>query len=119
MPVLMFQPRFVPKVLDRTKRQTIRPVRLRPIYPGDKLSLRRWYDKPYRSKHVVLQDEVCCAYKPITIEPDTVRVGGEELSPELREELAVCDGFASWSDMREWFVATHGLPFEGVLIMWE
>jgi protein gp37 len=32
--------------------------------------------------------------------------------------LAVADGFSCWEEMRDWFLATHGLPFTGQLIHW-
>jgi len=28
------------------------------------------------------------------------------------------DGFADAADMRQWFEATHGLPFHGLRICW-
>lgn len=34
------------------------------------------------------------------------------------ERFAVLDGFSCWKEMRDWFEATHGLPFEGLLIKW-
>jgi hypothetical protein len=36
-----------------------------------------------------------------------------------RDAFAQADGFTDWQDMVGWFQATHGLPFEGHLIMWE
>lgn len=32
--------------------------------------------------------------------------------------LAHREGFANWTDMRNWFVANHGLPYDGEMIEW-
>jgi hypothetical protein len=38
---------------------------------------------------------------------------------ETLDAFAKSDGFSNWQEMVDWFQATHGLPFEGHLIMWE
>ena len=40
------------------------------------------------------------------------------LLPEECETLAIADGFESAAEMLAFFLKTHGLPFEGVLIRW-
>ena len=103
----MFQPRFHDAVRSGEKTQTIRPPRKRPIKPGDYLSLRRWIDRPYRSKQKILRMAHCESCEPITID-----AGFND------NEMALADGFADAAEMREWFANTHGLPFSGELIRW-
>lgn len=122
MPSLMFQKRFAELVRLGEKRQTIRPLRKRPICVGDSLSLRRWADKPYRSKQIVLREATCSRVSTIEID-ETFReivfiVDGERLNQEQWSRLARDDGFACTTDMLDWFRAVHGLPFRGVLISW-
>jgi hypothetical protein len=37
---------------------------------------------------------------------------------ETLDAFAKSDGFLNWQEMVSWFQTTHGLPFEGHLIMW-
>ena len=121
MKVIMFQKQFSPKVVTGKKRQTIRKrARCR---QGDELSLRRWADKPYRSKHVRLLDGVVCTgIERIEIDVRGVTLFGRrerliEGDPAL-SEFAREDGFTGWVEMRNWFLETHGLPFRGEVIKW-
>ena len=41
------------------------------------------------------------------------------LDGELADRFARADGFANWNEMREWFKAEHGLPFDGVVLYWQ
>lgn len=123
----MFKPRFSPLVQSGAKRQTIRPLRKRPIKPGDALSLREWTGLPYRSPQRILRDgEVCRSVDPIWIgnagtqfNPGYAAFIGKTMlqGPEYTE-FAIADGFKHWSDMFEWFAKTHGFPFNGTLIKW-
>lgn len=117
MAVLMFQPRFALLVQAGTKRQTIRPVRKRPIQPGDSLSLRRWSGLPYRSPQVILTEATCLQVHDIVIDSG-ISIDGTNLTAEELERLAIADGFADWPDMRAWFAATHSLPFVGRMMTW-
>lgn len=126
MTVLMFYPRFWPLIESGAKCQTIRPVRKRPVNPGDALSLRAWLDKPYRSKQRVLREARCSAVLPIRIgagddpgQPLWVKVGETILSLWALDELAKDDGFADRLDMGTWWRENRYLPFGGVLIQWE
>ena len=110
--VILFQPQFADKVRDGSKLQTIRPPRKREIHPGDELSLRRWTGAPYRSKQEVLREAVCVEVEPILLRDWSYG------SDKHLDALARADGFADWPEMRDWFRATHGLPFRGVLIRW-
>ena len=123
--VVMCQPRFAPLVKAGTKPHTIRLKRkLYPVQVGDLLSLREWSGVPYRSKQILLREEVCTAVKPVKI---TFRFGhvlfcvgkNNPLYTEQANALAVADGFRDVDEMLEWFEATHGLPFRGVLIEWK
>ena len=116
MRVIMFQPQFAEKVRSGLKRQTIR--KKANCVPGDDLSLRKWKDKPYRSKQEVLREETCRCVMDVEITDTCVKLDGQPLTPEAEIGFAVADGFMSPSDMRDWFRQTHGLPFGGQLIRW-
>jgi hypothetical protein len=127
--VLTFQPRFVPKVEAKTKLQTIRGVRKRPIKVGDMLSLRTWTGRPYNSPQRILLPDVPCTrtcrvminFDRIIYRDETEIAVIERAScgghSDLNEE-ARKDGFESWIDLISWFDGNHALPFEGVLIGW-
>lgn len=117
MSVIMFQSRFASKVKDGSKPHTIRLPRKRPIKVGEKLSLREWIGKPYRSKQRVLREAICRSVAEFHIS----ETGASHMigAPFNFEELARNDGFRSYNEMIEWFKSTHGLPFDGVLIGWE
>lgn len=123
--LILFQNRFADLVRTRKKQQTIRKKRLLPITVGDPLVLRMWSGLPRRSRQITLLTAVCRSVQPIYISsrvytPDHygVRLDGEFLPRRRAEALARADGFESVEDMCEWFIKTHGLPFEGVLITW-
>lgn len=121
--VRMFQPRFAALVEAGVKCQTVRPTPARIPKPGDKISLRRWTGKPYRSPQRLLRDAVVSEVFDITINTDGVFLyeigrGGAAGVPD-RDSFAMDDGFANWSDMRMWFENAHGLPFTGILIRWK
>jgi len=119
--VLMFQDRFAGKVRDGSKPHTMRgQARCK---PGDVLSLRRWTGKPYRSKQELLRTETCIGVETIHMENVPGRgfavwENGHGQTQELIERLASDDGFDSAEDMAEWFIDTHGLPWDGFLIRW-
>lgn len=121
MRVIMCQPQFVPKILDGSKPHTIRKSAL--CKPGDILSLRRWSGKPYRSKQQILRTVTCISVDPVRIENVSgwgfvAWKNGQQQSQEMVEALARNDGFACAKDMLDWFLNTHGLPFDGFLIRW-
>lgn len=120
--VRMFKPQFAPLVEAGTKCQTVRPTPKRMPKAGDKISLRMWTGKPYRSKQRVLRESEICGVEKISL-CDTGRellvyLDGHELHPEQINAFAVADGFKCGIEMFNWFEATHGLPFEGVVIKW-
>lgn len=116
--VRMFQPEFVPLVLSGRKRQTIRPTPKRMPAPGDRISLRVWMDRPYRSKQVVLWEATIIGVDPIQLGRWGATVNGRFLEPWDLDELALADGFDGWIGLRDWFSKIHGLPFSGILIRW-
>lgn len=115
--VRMFKPQFAPLVEAGTKCQTVRPTPKRMPKPGDRISLRTWAGKPYRSrsKHRVLREATISEVSPCSIYENAVYVNG---IPEHRECFAVADGFADYGELAEWFKTTHGLPFDGVVLKW-
>jgi hypothetical protein len=116
--VRMFKPQFAPLVISGQKCQTIRPTPKRIPKRGDKISLRMWTGKPYRSKQRVLRDAVVDWVQPARIFPSVIELDGQPLSEHQMWAFAKADGFNTPQDMIEWFAFTHGLPFEGIVIYW-
>lgn len=118
--VRMFKPQFAPMVEAGTKRQTVRPVPKRIPMPGDSISLRAWDGKPYRSKQRVLRESLITAVHGVQITVDGwVCLDGIRIKTRSEiEAFAQADGFATPELMLEWFRATHGLPFTGIVINW-
>lgn len=115
----MFKPQFAGKVRTGSKLQTIRPVPKRMPKPGDKISLRAWSGKPYRSKQEVLREAIIEEILPVEITDDGPILDGIELWGLEIRLFAENDGFDTWEDMCEWFRTTHGLPFAGIFISWQ
>ena len=120
--VRMFKPQFAGLVERGEKTQTVRPVPKRMPKTGDRISLRTWSDKPYRSKQKLLAEGIITNVDRIEITDEGVTLLPES-SLNLRVEVprgsfAVADGFSCWEEMRQWFQHQHGLPFSGVLIRW-
>ena len=117
--VRMFKPQFAGLVERGEKLQTVRPVPKRMPKTGDRISLRAWTGKPYRSKQRVLRESVITKVEKIKF-TRLHRVQFEDgiLTCDDEWKFAVADGFETPAAMFDWFAATHGLPFEGVLISW-
>jgi hypothetical protein len=117
--VRMFKPRFAEMVERGEKLQTVRPVPKRMPKAGDKISLRTWTDKPYRSKQRVLMDTTISDVRTCQINDDALMVDGAWCPRETMEWFAGRDGFPSWAALAEWFRLNHGpLPFWGIIIFW-
>lgn len=114
----MFMPRFVPLVLSGEKRQTVRPTPKRIPKVGDRISLRAWTGKPYRSKQQLLREAVVTDVLPVKLNVAAIMVDGCVLLDDEEWAFARADGFNNPQDMLEWFNCRHGLPFKGVLIRW-
>lgn len=120
--VRVFKPQFAPLVESGVKCQTVRPIPKRMPQPGDRISLRMWSGKPYRSKQRHLRESVIVKVEAISL-CDTGRgmladIGNHTLTDEELNAFAAADGFNNAIEMFNWFDATHGLPFTGVVIKW-
>jgi hypothetical protein len=119
--VRLFQPRFADLVERGEKRQTIRPIPKRIPRVGDRLSLRAWTGKPYRSKQRVLREAKVISIKIFSMSDAGISLwtGGYWEYTTDPNAFAQADGFKNLAEMREWFRRDHGLPFEGIAIWWE
>ena len=125
MIIRMFKPQFAPLVANGTKRQTIRPTPKRMPKVGERESWRKWSGLPYRTPTVELAQVTIKSVERICISetPNFYEVwlldrpfNGALMQREEWDRLAKDDGFDSMFALNEWFRATHGLPFEGILI---
>lgn len=116
--VRMFKPQFAPLVLSGVKCQTVRPTPRRMPKVGDRISLREWKGKPYRSKQRLLRDAEITSVETVEIHHDRFVIAGKEPTPVGEWEFAKADGFNTPKDMLEWFAFEHGLPFKGIVIRW-
>lgn len=120
MPALSFSV-FRDKILDGSKRQTIRGIRKRAIAEGDKLFL---YWKQQSPKHCEkLGEATCVKAREISICTDAYDFPDDQYSlvdhPSHLNDFAIADGFDNWQQLIEFLENTHGLPFTGVLIEWD
>lgn len=120
MTTLLFQPQFARLVASGEKTQTVRRVPARMPRVGDRVSLRMWRGKPYRSKQKVLREGTICQVHYLRIEEVGVATGADatRLTRACARQFARSDGFADWPEMRDWFRSAYGLPFEGIVISW-
>ena len=120
--VRLFQPKFAVLVELGQKCQTVRPTPKRMPKPGDLISLRAWTGAPYRSKQLVLREAVIVRVAQFRLRELSgkmcVSLDEWPLSAWDAEGFARADGFTSMPEMADWFRATHGLPFEGIVIYW-
>ena len=119
MPALSFSV-FRDKILDGSKRQTIRGIRKRAIAAGDKLFLYWKQQSPKDCEK--LGKATCTKAIPVRIERSrAVLTYPEVCDYEIvhLDKFAQDDGFDNWQQLIEFFEDTHGLPFTGVLIEWD
>lgn len=111
-----FQARFADAVWRGDKSQTVRAERRdgRHAKPGDALQLYTGMGTKACRK---LRDATCHDACSILIDKERIVTFGPQEFHDL-DAFAKMDGFSDWSEMREWFSATHRLPFRGVLIRW-
>lgn len=126
----MFMPRFATAVVSGAKCRTIRPTRKVPIVVGDRLSLRQWSAKAYRSPQLRLREATCIGVDQVelkmgrwftrgALKPMLIIAGQRYMAEHaIAQQFARADGFADFGDMVEWFDRQHGLPFKGILIRW-
>lgn len=117
--VRMFKPQFAELVESGEKVQTVRPTPKRIPKAGDKISLRAWTGKPYRSKQRVLRESTITKVEHVEIRATEMYLGGRWIPFEHMHAFARADGFTGANDMIGWFNFTHGLPFRGVVIYWQ
>ncbi len=87
---------------------------------GDRISLREWKGKPYRSKQRVLREAIISDVQSIWISDGGILIGKMDTLTVAQEwSFAQADGFNTPKDMLEWFNFTHGLPFKGIVIHWK
>lgn len=86
---------------------------------GDKISLREWTGKPYRSRQRILKESVITRVDDIYINHGGIELNGSTLFEHAARRFAQADGFQSEREMIDWFKSTHGLSFLGVVISWE
>jgi hypothetical protein len=115
-----FQARFADMVERGQKTRTIRAIgKRRHAARGDKIEL---YTGMRTKSCRKLGDAVCIASAPVKI----TRMGficrgftgGQTLATGL-DDFAQRDGFRDFDEMVAWLTETHGMPFEGQLIMWD
>jgi hypothetical protein len=124
--VRMFKPQFAALVESGEKCQTVRPTPKRMPKKGDRISLRAWTGKPYRSKQRILRESVVGKVATIRMNYAVVdgmtwwevQIDGQHIDSLEVTKFAQADGFADFTEMAEWFIAQHGLPFEGIVIYW-
>jgi hypothetical protein len=133
MPAYNFQTRFASAVADGRKTQTIRALRKDGRVP--KVGQNAYLYTGMRSSACrKLGEGRIIEAKSILIDEDGAFISGVDipicttlandgeykvLTEGKRDVFAQADGFTDWQEMVGWFRDTHGLPFEGHLIMWE
>ena len=118
MAALNFQKQFAEAVKNGEKTQTIRAHRKNPIKEGETLYL---YTGMRTKSCEKLKEVKCTSVLPFKINSLGVSctVGQHTLYYlDHLDKIAVADGFNDWRDMVRWFSETHGLPFDGNLIIW-
>lgn len=117
MPAYSFKERFVPRVKDGSKKQTIRAKRKHQIKVGDPVYL--YYGM--RTKHCMkIGEGVCIDVNDILISKHNILI--ENVGLLRGEELNVFaqkDGFRNWADMKNFWIINNGLPFYGEVIHWK
>lgn len=116
-----FQKRFVPRIQDGTKLQTIRRIGKRPhARPGSQLQLYTGQRTKYCQK--IIDDPTCLEVKPVTIyvRKDHMAVFVEGKPIKRLDEFAVADGFADFEDFHKFWLEFHGEgeAVDHLLIKW-
>lgn len=126
MSVKMFKPWFARLVESGQKKQTVRPVPKRLPKVGERISLREWTGRPYRSKQRILGEGIITGVRRITISYTCfwMEFGNHGRGITVTDSyglhsFAKDDGFSDWNDLVDWFQMEHGLPFAGIIIFWE
>lgn len=119
MQYMLFERSFVPGILSRRKRISIRGCnRIANYRPGASMSLRHWADLAYRSKQLEFAVARILSIHICRISAAGIVVDGERCRPHRRSAIARLDGFDNWPAMRAWFASRYVLPYTGVMIEW-
>jgi hypothetical protein len=122
--LLGFKPRFESKILDKSKRHTIRPKRKKRPRPGQPCHC---YVNPRQKTMRLLGRWYCVRVQDIWIKVArfgpkgpaigyAILVDGDRLKADEREALAIADGFENFGEMMEFW--SGRLPFHGDIIHW-
>lgn len=115
-----FKAMFAPRILDGSKRQTIRADRRRHARPGEQVQLYTGM----RTKHCkLIARAACIAVEPVTLifrEGDGVAMEGFKTAYGNLDGFARADGFDSWAQLAQFWSDNHpGIQvFDGVVIRW-
>lgn len=130
MVALNFMAQFADDVEDGRKRRSIRAPRKdgRDPEAGTNLQL---YTGMRQKGCRKLRETVARRVRPVMIDHMGIKLDGRPLwagdapahqggvDPENYDgDFARADGFASFTEMADFFEKTHGLPFNGLLIEW-
>lgn len=118
-----FKVGFAPRIIDGTKRQTIRLPRKRHARPGEGVQLFTGM-RTRCCRKLIDPDPICISVSEISFE---VPPSDERMMMEMDglarmpvdDLFAIDDGFRSAHEMMRWWRLTHGAGrFDGVLIKW-
>lgn len=115
--IVGFKKEFAKKIIQGSKRRTIRRVRKRrPIAAGDVLHLYTGARTPNAEQFAMA---LCSAVVPVRITDRYIYLNGTLLPPHDAENFAQLDGFLTFEDMLDFFRAHYSLPFDGVVVGFE
>ena len=116
-----FKQQFRAPILAGTKRQTIRADRKRHVRTGEQLQL---YTGMRTRQCAIIGHAVCEGVTPVRIAVEAGSVWPSDpgcwTGTDFLDAFAWADGFADWSEMREFWRREHPSAslFSGVLIRW-
>ena len=116
-----FKQQFVTPILVGTKRQTIRAPRKRHARRGETIQLYTAQRTKYCRAIGTATCQIVCAVMLDFTTDNRVMTGGTVFqSGHNLDEFARMDGFADWSELREFWSREHpgATHFNGVLIRW-
>lgn len=121
-----FKPSFAPRIIDRTKQQTVRHAgKKRHARPGELVQL--YTGLRTRAAQKIIDDPMCVAVDHIIIPVDasfhhrvgTIEINGAPLELEAAAAFAIADGFPDLMHFGRFWLLTHGEGrFEGVVVRW-
>ena len=117
MKYFLFEPKLASAIEAGTKWHTIR--KRGTCETGAMISLRRWTERPYRSKQAEIKRVQCKRVRKFEITATEMRINDAALNMDAMTCLAYSDGFDSVDEMFGFFQKAYGLPFNGEIIEWE